>query len=134
MLNHWEDLVPGVLLSIEKKANNYTSFQWALYIGDGKAWPLYVSRSSFGEDYVKMTLDPIMNLAEQVGSIYAFSTYKRNEPVSATGISDIVASTPQQRTDSYLIMRYFPVQEYTVEQLSKMLGRKVKIVGNKEAE
>ena len=134
MLNHWNELKPGVLIKFEKK-NKPGIWEWALYMKDGKAFPIVRVNCQNVELYaaVDSTLWPedFWDLNKDADRVRAYNYNKCNAPMKTFEIQWVWDDS--DRDSKYMILDYLPEKEYTIEELEAMLGRTIKVVGGENA-
>ena len=147
MLKSWNNLANGALLRVEfpdKHCKSKYRKEWALYIGNGMGYIINVDVRG------DITLPKRLHSCEAgqppygipagvfplstCGAVRAYSINRCNQTSCPNDISKIATEHYYGRvdTDQYLIMEVLPEKEYTVDEISKLLGRKVKIVGKEK--
>jgi hypothetical protein len=144
MLKNWDDLANGALLHVEfpdKHCKSGYRKEWALYIGNGRGYFIYLPQGSTQITIPRRLCScgigqPLYSLPagsfdlDVCGAVRAYSINGCNHPINPEDITEIAtAQYCGKDMSKYLIMEVLPEKEYTVEELSKLLGRKVKIVG-----
>ena len=149
MLKSWNSLANGALLYVEFPDEHCKSKyrdEWALYIGNGMGYIIDVNVRGDGQ----ITLPQRLYACEIgqtpyainagvfplsiCGAVRAYSINRRNQTSCPDDISKIAKDQYYGQVDmaKYLIMEVLPEKEYTVDEISKLLGRKVKIVGQEK--
>lgn len=150
MLKHWNELAIGALVRYEglgKAPENWSNMYWGIYLGNGLVYELGVGNVTLtprnmhsnpsatlvihGLDHEWHEHSGIVNLSD-TGRVFAYNINGINEMVGLMEMGKIMESVNHGHKDpAWVILDYRPKQEYTVDELSKLVGRKVKIVAKK---
>jgi hypothetical protein len=151
MLKNWNNLANGALLHVEFPDEHCKSGyrkEWALYIGNGLGYiirvngvrggsenitiPRYLTACEIGQSLY--SIDAGVFALSTCGAVRAYSINRCNQASNADDIVKIAKDQYYGQVDmnQYLIMEVLPEKEYTVDEISKLLGRKVKIVGQEK--